>query len=45
MRLLREWLSKRLRKYFDYDIVGSYLEYENGKYVKKYIRRYKWRKG
>lgn len=40
MKLLRKWLSK----YFDYDIVGSYFEYENGKYVKKYIRRYKLRK-
>lgn len=44
MKLLRKWLSKWLSKYFDYDIVGSYLEHENGKYVKKYIRRYKWRK-
>ena len=40
MKLLRKWLSK----YFDYDIVGRYFEYKNGKYVKKYIRKYKLRK-
>lgn len=33
-----------INKYFDYDIVGEYLEWQDGKFVKKYIRRYKWRK-
>ena len=33
-----------IRKYFDYDIVGSYLAYEHGKYVTRYIKKYKLRK-
>lgn len=38
-------IKKLISKYFDYEIVGEYLESTgNGRYVKKYIRRYKLRK-
>ena len=41
---MKKFLRGLFYKYFDYDIEGSYLAYEHGKFVKKYIRRYKWRK-
>ena len=41
---MKKFLSGLFDKYFDYDIVGEYLEWQNGKYIKKYIKRYKWRK-
>ena len=37
-------IEKLFYKYFDYEIIGTYLEWENGKFVTKHIRRYKLRK-
>ena len=28
MKLLRKWLSKRLRKYFDYDTFDRFIKFE-----------------
>ena len=40
---MKELLSKFLD--LDYDVVGDYLDYEgNGRYRKKYIKRYKVRR-
>lgn len=41
---MRKVLQGIINKYFDYDIVGEYLEWQDGKYIKKYIKRYKLRK-
>ena len=41
---MRKVLQGIINKYLDYDIVGEYLEWQDGKFVKKYIRKYKWRK-
>lgn len=41
---MREKIKNFLKKYIDYDIVGEYLEFKDGKYIKRYIRRYKRRK-
>lgn len=41
---MKKFLMGLVRKYLDYDIVGEYLEWHDGKYIKKYIRKYKWRK-
>lgn len=41
-----ERFKKWFNKYFDYDIVGEYLDHNgHGYYKKKYIKRYKLRKG
>ena len=41
-----ERLRKLFYKYFDYDIVGEYLDnLGNGHYKKRYIKRYKLRNG
>ena len=37
-------LKALFNKYFDYEIIGTYLEYENGKYITKHVKRYKLRK-
>lgn len=37
-------LKELFNKYFDYEIIGTYLEYEHGRFVTKHIRRYKLRK-
>jgi hypothetical protein len=44
MKRIKQGIKEIINKYFDYDIVGSYLEYDHGKFVKKYIKRYKLRK-
>ena len=42
---MKERIKKWFWKYFDYDIVGDYLDHEGkGYYKKKYKRRYKLRK-
>ena len=38
-------LKRLINKYFDYDIVGEYIDYDGkGHGKKKYIKRYKLRK-
>ena len=38
---MKKFWQKIINKYFDYDIVGEYLEWNNGKCIKKYIKCYK----
>lgn len=37
-------IKRLFYKWFDYEIIGSYLEYKDGKFVTKHIKRYKLRK-
>ncbi len=45
MKQLKKRLLNLFKRYFDYDIVGEYLDTSgNGYYKKKYKKKYKLRK-